>query len=78
MHTLERIAHCELELRNIEKAKDLFTKAIHLIKELYDEDHPILEKIYFGLAKVHRLEIDYDKSKEYINKAFNKNKNNME
>jgi len=49
-----------------------------LIKELYDEDHPILEKIYFGLAKVHRLEIDYDKSKEYINKAFNKNKNNME
>lgn len=45
LHTLERIAHCELELRNIEKAKELFTKAIYLIKELYDEDHPILEKI---------------------------------
>ena len=58
LHTLERIAHCELELRNIEISKELFTKAQLLIKEKYEEDHPILEKIYFGLAKVHRLEID--------------------
>lgn len=58
LHTLERIAHCELELRNIDKSKELFNKATQLIKNNHDDDHPILEKIHFGLAKVHRLEID--------------------
>lgn len=45
LHTTERIAHCELELGNIEISKQLFNNALNKIQEDASSD-PILEKIY--------------------------------
>jgi len=46
LHTIERIAFCELELGNIEQSKELFISAMTTIKEELNDEHPILEKIY--------------------------------
>jgi hypothetical protein len=47
LHTTERIAHCELELGNIEVSKQLFNIALNKILEDESSDvYPILEKIY--------------------------------
>jgi len=45
LHTIERIAFCELEMLNIDKSKELFNSAMTKIKEEHNDEHPILEKI---------------------------------
>lgn len=45
LHTIERIAHCELELGNIEISKQLFNSALNKVEEEHNNSHPIQEKI---------------------------------